>query len=670
MKRGLQRNNDWMLRGALFLAPLTGLAMDPKGWTLWAFIVALGGALLWFRVRMPHEQHTQKRVWVAWGLGTGYALFLCYMLSGERMASATLVVVFQLWLLLFLGTRLASERAIWFTTLGVTYGAIGAITLSFQDHPWAAAIGAGFALIHVLLTLHFSHSHFQAHRPSGGSKDWSRRELRWLAPVMGLALAISLPVAWVAKTLDWERDLPSIGDLPPVSTSSAPVFVARFVDERPDIPYWTHPQTYVLPVLDGQWLSLWDTKGVIPRDTAQVLEYKQVLATHRQGTDDATYKYLLPDTEDSRFPLDGYFKTDHLTSGTKLVSAWKHYEDKPLMGFDQALDALYLSIPANTTAIPTQVDLSGAQERMPRTWAMVQAWKSEGLTDQQFVDRTLAYFKDNLAYHFDHQSMRPEENQLDWFLFEDRKGVCRHFANAFALIMRMGGVRSRVKGGFMGGVEDKEESWVVRARDAHAWTEIWLEGKGWVLVDPTGVVPVEKGIPEGPSFPWSGSDERNRLNWSGLFRTAGEANGGHEGDSWVAQAAEKLRKLTTDNNQDHRWMTYLGPGLIAALLLGGLFLRKRSPRLPAEEREWNKLMDKLYRQGAGEFLHQGPRTIGLRLSPDWPDVAREEWLALTREYEHWKYGGADIPGLAKRIKAWRKRVKVEFRTGASKQPIH
>jgi hypothetical protein len=30
--------------------------------------------------------------------------------------------------------------------------------------------------------------------------------------------------------------------------------------------------------------------------------------------------------------------------------------------------------------------------------------------------------------------------------------------------------------------------WVVRQSDAHAWTEVWLSGRGWVRVDPTGAV--------------------------------------------------------------------------------------------------------------------------------------------------------------------------------------
>ena len=29
---------------------------------------------------------------------------------------------------------------------------------------------------------------------------------------------------------------------------------------------------------------------------------------------------------------------------------------------------------------------------------------------------------------------------------------------------------------------------MVRNSDAHAWTEIWLEGQGWVRTDPTAAV--------------------------------------------------------------------------------------------------------------------------------------------------------------------------------------
>ena len=33
---------------------------------------------------------------------------------------------------------------------------------------------------------------------------------------------------------------------------------------------------------------------------------------------------------------------------------------------------------------------------------------------------------------------------------------------------------------------------IVRQSDAHAWTEVWLEGQGWTRIDPTAVVAPER----------------------------------------------------------------------------------------------------------------------------------------------------------------------------------
>src|SRR5690606_23736771 len=30
--------------------------------------------------------------------------------------------------------------------------------------------------------------------------------------------------------------------------------------------------------------------------------------------------------------------------------------------------------------------------------------------------------------------------------------------------------------------------WLVRQSDAHAWTEVWLQDRGWVRVDPTAAI--------------------------------------------------------------------------------------------------------------------------------------------------------------------------------------
>ena len=59
--------------------------------------------------------------------------------------------------------------------------------------------------------------------------------------------------------------------------------------------------------------------------------------------------------------------------------------------------------------------------------------------------------------------------------------------------MRSAGVPARVVAGYQGGQLGRDgKSWEVRQMDAHAWAEIWVEGRGWLRVDPTAFVAPER----------------------------------------------------------------------------------------------------------------------------------------------------------------------------------
>lgn len=81
------------------------------------------------------------------------------------------------------------------------------------------------------------------------------------------------------------------------------------------------------------------------------------------------------------------------------------------------------------------------------------------------------------------------QHTADEFWFDRKEGFCEHIASAFVVLMRAMGVPARVVTGYQGGQPNPLDGyWVVRQSDAHAWTEVWLEGRGWVRVDPTSVV--------------------------------------------------------------------------------------------------------------------------------------------------------------------------------------
>ncbi len=70
------------------------------------------------------------------------------------------------------------------------------------------------------------------------------------------------------------------------------------------------------------------------------------------------------------------------------------------------------------------------------------------------------------------------------FLFTRKEGHCEHFATALAVMLRTQGFAARVAAGFYGG-ERVGTLYVVRAGDAHAWTQVFVPGRGWETVDAT-----------------------------------------------------------------------------------------------------------------------------------------------------------------------------------------
>jgi transglutaminase-like putative cysteine protease len=92
---------------------------------------------------------------------------------------------------------------------------------------------------------------------------------------------------------------------------------------------------------------------------------------------------------------------------------------------------------------------------------------------------------------------------LEDFLLRSRAGHCEHFATAAALLLRAGGVPARYAAGYAVSEYSRwEKAFVARARHAHAWTEVYLDGR-WRDLDAT------------PST-WLELEQRRASRWEGL----------------------------------------------------------------------------------------------------------------------------------------------------------
>lgn len=80
----------------------------------------------------------------------------------------------------------------------------------------------------------------------------------------------------------------------------------------------------------------------------------------------------------------------------------------------------------------------------------------------------------------------PDQNGIDAFVNQIRRGHCELFASALALMTRSIGIPARVVSGYRGGEYlPGEQAYLVRASMSHLWVEVLFPGYGWVRFDPS-----------------------------------------------------------------------------------------------------------------------------------------------------------------------------------------
>jgi transglutaminase-like putative cysteine protease len=125
----------------------------------------------------------------------------------------------------------------------------------------------------------------------------------------------------------------------------------------------------------------------------------------------------------------------------------------------------------------------------PRARALAKDWRAKAGNDDAAVirDALTLFHTGGFVYALDVPPLG--RNSIDDFLFNTRTGFCEHYASAFTFLMRAAGIPARVVVGYQGGYWNNVAHYLlVRQSNAHAWTEVWLQGRGWVRIDPTAVV--------------------------------------------------------------------------------------------------------------------------------------------------------------------------------------
>ncbi len=131
-------------------------------------------------------------------------------------------------------------------------------------------------------------------------------------------------------------------------------------------------------------------------------------------------------------------------------------------------------------------DLKLPGDYSPRVQRLAENITSDASEPFDKVRAIETYLLNNYTYDLSPPQTWPDDF-VEAFLFKTRMGYCYHFASAMVVMCRVVGVPARMAVGFQRGEssQDDDDLYIVRSEDAHAWPEVYLEGMGWMVFEPT-----------------------------------------------------------------------------------------------------------------------------------------------------------------------------------------
>lgn len=111
------------------------------------------------------------------------------------------------------------------------------------------------------------------------------------------------------------------------------------------------------------------------------------------------------------------------------------------------------------------------------------------------ISEVIAYLNQNTEYSLSPGLVPKGKDYVEYFLFENHKGYCAHYASAATLMLRANGVPARYVEGYIVTQEDtnqalyekteSEKTVDIKDTNAHAWVEVYFDTLGWLPIEVT-----------------------------------------------------------------------------------------------------------------------------------------------------------------------------------------
>jgi hypothetical protein len=136
---------------------------------------------------------------------------------------------------------------------------------------------------------------------------------------------------------------------------------------------------------------------------------------------------------------------------------------------------------------PCDRDLMVPDEERPMLAKVAADLKLAGMKDRQKVRAIEHFFTTGFTYSLDPPLCPERTNALGYFLTRSHSGHCQYYATATVLLLRQAGIPARYVTGYIVKESGRHgDTYLVRARDAHAWTLAYhRDTKLWEQIDTT-----------------------------------------------------------------------------------------------------------------------------------------------------------------------------------------
>jgi hypothetical protein len=109
-------------------------------------------------------------------------------------------------------------------------------------------------------------------------------------------------------------------------------------------------------------------------------------------------------------------------------------------------------------------------------------------TTADFILAVVRAVQEENTYTLSPGPLPDDRDFVEYFLSENHRGYCVHFATSVALLLRSAGIPARYAEGFVVSPDEPatENGWInIKDSRAHAWVEVYVNAVGWVPVEAT-----------------------------------------------------------------------------------------------------------------------------------------------------------------------------------------